>query len=231
MSLAKAFFLVASSAFYTVAITPPQPRVLSNAVYKGQAYEYIVRYIAYTAGVMMMTVSFLHAFLLAYPGVQSLPVTPLICPATPSQAHLATFSASFIAGVAILSSGAFIRLWSYHTLGSLFTFEVVVKDDHKLITAGPYGYARHPSYTGMILLTIGAYFMYFGTGGYVAECGIEGTPALAVLGWSWRISSVFGFVSLYRRCSVEDTKLKTHFGGEWLKYREEVPYALVPYIL
>ena len=57
MSLAKAFILVASSVFYTAAITPPQPRVQSNAVYKGQAYEYIVRYIAYTAGVSAVVMS------------------------------------------------------------------------------------------------------------------------------------------------------------------------------
>ena len=180
---------------------------------------------------MMMGVSSLQAFLLLYPGVQSLPITPLICPATPSQTSLAAFSTPFLAGVAILSCGAFIRLWSYHILGSLFTFEVVIKDDHKLITAGPYGHVRHPAYTGMMLLTIGAYFMHFSDGGFVAECGIEGIPALAALGWSWRISSLFGFVSLYRRCSVEDSKLKSQFGGEWLKYREEVPYVLVPYVL
>ncbi|KAI1788114.1 hypothetical protein LXA43DRAFT_974942 [Ganoderma leucocontextum] len=218
MSYVKAFALIASATLYTVAITPPQPRVVSNAVYKGQTWEYMVRYISYTAGAMIMIPSFLHSFLLVYPGVRSLQLTPLICPATPSHAQLAAFSPSFLAGLLILLCGASIR-------------SVVIKDDHKLITAGPYAHVRHPSYTGIVLLTTGAYLMHFGAGGYVAACGIEGIPALAVLGWSWRISSLFGFVSLYRRCSVEDAKLKAQFGAGWVKYREEVPYALVPYVI
>ena len=53
MSLLKAIALSGSAAFYAVAITPPQPPVQTKAVYKGQAYEYIVRYIAYTAGVRL----------------------------------------------------------------------------------------------------------------------------------------------------------------------------------
>ncbi|KAM5531771.1 hypothetical protein V8D89_014541 [Ganoderma adspersum] len=82
MSYIKAFALVASAAFYMVAITPPQPRVVGDAVF--------------------------------------------------------------------------------------FTFEVIIKDDHKLITSGPYSYVRHPSYTGILCLTTGAYLMHFGAGGYVA---------------------------------------------------------------
>ncbi len=173
----------------------------------------------------------LHSFLLVYPGIHPLRLTPLICPATPSHAQLAALTTSFLAGLAILLCGASLRLWSYHVLGSLFTFEVVIKDDHKLITAGPYAYVRHPSYTGILCLTTGAYLMHFGAGGYVAACGVEAIPALALLGWSWRISSLFGFVSLYRRCGVEDGKLKAQFGAGWTKFRKAVPYALVPYVL
>ena len=51
MTFLKPLILAASAAFYAVSITPPQPRVVGNAVYKGQAYEYIVRYIAYVAAV------------------------------------------------------------------------------------------------------------------------------------------------------------------------------------
>ena len=178
-----------------------------------------------------MIPTFLHSFLLVYPGVHSLSFTSLICPATPSQTQLSALTPSFLAGLVILLCGASIRLWSYHVLGSLFTFEVVIKDDHKLITSGPYSYVRHPSYTGILCLTTGAYLMHFGAGGYVAACGVEGMPALAVFGWSWRISSLFSFVSLYRRCGVEDGKLKGQFGLAWMRYKADVPYALIPYVI
>ncbi|KAM5544264.1 hypothetical protein V8D89_001924 [Ganoderma adspersum] len=231
MSYIKAFALVASAAFYTVAITPPQPRVVGDAVYKGQSWEYIVRYMSYMAGAIIMIPTFLHSFLLVYPGVHSLYLSPLICPATPSHTQLAALTPSFLTGLVVLLCGASIRLWSYHVLGSFFTFEVVIKDDHKLITSGPYSYVRHPSYTGILCLTTGAYLMHFGAGGYVAACGVEGIPALAVLGWSWRISSLFSFVSLYRRCGVEDGKLKGQFGLAWMRYKADVPYALIPYVI
>ena len=174
----------------------------------------------------------LHTILLAYPNVLSLSISPLICPSLAhSQFELTEFSPTFLAGLVILFAGAFLRLWSYQVLGSLFTFEVVIHKDHKLVTSGPYAYVRHPAYTGMVLLTTGAYLMHFCAGGYVAECGVESVPALAVVGWLWRVSSVFGFVSLYRRCAVEDAKLRQEFGSSWMRYREDVPCALVPYVI
>lgn len=36
-------------------------------------------------------------------------------------------------------------------LGNLFTFEVMIRKNHKLITDGPYAYLMHPSYTGINL--------------------------------------------------------------------------------
>ncbi|KAI0749846.1 hypothetical protein C8Q80DRAFT_1218884 [Daedaleopsis nitida] len=235
MAILKILCLMASAALYAVAITPPQPRVVSTTVYKGQAYEYIVRSIAYIAGATIMIPTILQTILLIYSDVTTTPpIAPLICPSfSPSTTptNLAELSSSFLAGLIILFVGALTRLWSYRALGSLFTFEVVITPGHTLVTSGPYAHVRHPAYTGMVLLTAGAYLMHFCEGGYVAECGIERVPALALFGWSWRISSLFGFLSLYRRCAVEDEKLKKEFGGSWLRYRKEVPYALVPYLV
>ena len=46
-------------------------------------------------------------------------------------------------GLVFVGAGAFLRLWSYHTLGELFTFEVVVRPDRRLITSGPHADTRH----------------------------------------------------------------------------------------
>jgi protein-S-isoprenylcysteine O-methyltransferase Ste14 len=52
-------------------------------------------------------------------------------------------------------TGCIVRLWAYATLGHLFTFELAIRKGHKLVTTGPYVFARHPSYTAFGLAFIG----------------------------------------------------------------------------
>ena len=111
--------------------------------------------------------------------VLSAHIVHALCPSAPSMATptLIVFRNSFTVctrvsslGLVFVGAGAFLRLWSYHTLGELFTFEVVVRPDHKLITSGPHAYVRHPSYTGVALLLLGVQLMQFGDWGYAAAC-------------------------------------------------------------
>jgi len=37
----------------------------------------------------------------------------------------------------------------------MFTFEMSIRKNHKLITSGPYAIVRHPSYVGVILVASG----------------------------------------------------------------------------
>lgn len=122
-----------------------------------------------------------------------------------------------------------MRLSTYRALGSLFTYEVVVKDDHRLITAGPYRYIRHPSYTGMALLFIGTHLIHLGDGAYATYCGLGDTPMTLAIQF-WKISAPFAVLSVFRRCPVEDAQLRDRFGEEWERYRKDVPYALVPFV-
>ncbi|RIA82156.1 hypothetical protein C1645_881195, partial [Glomus cerebriforme] len=41
--------------------------------------------------------------------------------------------------------GALLRLWCYKCLKDFFTFNVTIKENHKLITTGPYSLLVHPS--------------------------------------------------------------------------------------
>lgn len=43
----------------------------------------------------------------------------------------------------------------YCELGNLFTFEVSIRNDHKLIQSGPYHTVRHPGYLGVLLSVAG----------------------------------------------------------------------------
>ena len=59
------------------------------------------------------------------------------------------------AGTIIFIMGYVLRLWAVRTLGQFFTMEIGLRADHGLITNGPYRWARHPSYTGYLLILLG----------------------------------------------------------------------------
>lgn len=56
----------------------------------------------------------------------------------------------FLVGWFFALSGGLIRLASYRALGKLFTFELSIRKDHKLITSGPYSMVRY-----LIVIRIG----------------------------------------------------------------------------
>jgi protein-S-isoprenylcysteine O-methyltransferase Ste14 len=59
-------------------------------------------------------------------------------------------------GIAMIIFGIFFRFWSIQTLGKHFTATVQLKEDHKLITSGPYSIIRHPSYLGAMAAIVGS---------------------------------------------------------------------------
>jgi protein-S-isoprenylcysteine O-methyltransferase Ste14 len=66
----------------------------------------------------------------------------------------------FAVGMAMLVTGAALRIWSFETLGKYFTFTVKVSSDQPVVTAGPYRVLRHPGYAGGLLATIGIGVLY-----------------------------------------------------------------------
>jgi protein-S-isoprenylcysteine O-methyltransferase Ste14 len=63
--------------------------------------------------------------------------------------------APVIAGLALLTLGAGLRIWAILTLGRLFKFVIVIQDGHHVVRSGPYGVLRHPSYTGGLVGLLG----------------------------------------------------------------------------
>lgn len=63
--------------------------------------------------------------------------------------------AAIVAGLATLVLGVLLRTWAILTLGRLFKFVVVIQDDHRVISTGPYQLIRHPSYAGGLLALAG----------------------------------------------------------------------------
>jgi len=62
---------------------------------------------------------------------------------------------TFAAGIAMIAAGGLLRRHCVRILGASFTGDVRVPADQRIITAGPYRFLRHPSYTGGILMNFG----------------------------------------------------------------------------
>jgi protein-S-isoprenylcysteine O-methyltransferase len=58
-------------------------------------------------------------------------------------------------GLAVFAAGLALRAWAVHELGRFFQFTVVVQADHQVVDSGPYRHLRHPSYTGLLMASLG----------------------------------------------------------------------------
>jgi protein-S-isoprenylcysteine O-methyltransferase Ste14 len=59
------------------------------------------------------------------------------------------------AGMTLLLAGVALRAWSIATLGRFFQYQIQIQAEHTVVTAGPYRWVRHPSYTGVALAVTG----------------------------------------------------------------------------
>jgi protein-S-isoprenylcysteine O-methyltransferase Ste14 len=70
---------------------------------------------------------------------------------------------SIITAIALcfLTGGLIVRWLSILSLGKFFTVDVAIQEEHILVLRGLYKYARHPSYTGLLIEFLGL-AVYFG---------------------------------------------------------------------
>jgi len=115
-----------------------------------------------------------------------------------------------IFGILLFVFGFALRFYSIRTLGSLFTFEVGMRKNHKLITHGPYTFIRHPSYLGYICLSLGMY-LFFAT----------------FMGMILTLVTCFFFYT--KRIPLEEQVLLDNFGDEFKQYKKKTK-KLIPFI-
>jgi protein-S-isoprenylcysteine O-methyltransferase Ste14 len=128
-------------------------------------------------------------------GLAVLGVAPSIFPA----AAIHPAAAAFAIGIVVYLAGFAMRRWSEMTLGRYFTFTVMTSADQPVVTKGPYGIVRHPGYTGVVLVVIGAGAV---TGNWV---GLVGWTILVVLPLLYRIR-------------IEETALVAALGDSYRSY-------------
>ncbi|KAE9402949.1 hypothetical protein BT96DRAFT_879183 [Gymnopus androsaceus JB14] len=140
-------------------------------------------------------------------------------------------NAWLLTGTTLIISGGVLRWSCFRALGKLFTFEVSVQKDHKLITRGAYGVVRHPSYSGILMMYAGIFIWQSGSPySCTRQVFLGDTFVLGVRGKVLLAGLAMGCAAVGARIRTEDTILLNEFGDQWRRWAERVPYALVPYV-
>ena len=110
-------------------------------------------------------------------------------------------------GLAIELGGILFAIWARHHLGRNWSGEVRIATGHELVRSGPYRNIRHPIYTGVLGMYLGAMIV---SGEWHALLGMT-IITLAYL----------------RKLRLEEKILSANFGQTWNQWREE-SWALLP---
>ena len=101
-------------------------------------------------------------------------------------------------GIAIALVPIFFIIWVHRHLDKQWSIALELREDHKLITTGPYRYVRHPMYLGIFIYTMGLMMISL--------------DVLVILFFAFTI-----WVN-YRRIPREEQMLIQKFGDEYLEY-------------
>ncbi|KAK2467895.1 hypothetical protein APHAL10511_000190 [Amanita phalloides] len=134
----------------------------------------------------------------------------------------------FFFGTFLTGLGGYIRHRCYKEMGTMFTFEMSIRKDHRLVTSGPYSVVRHPGYTGILCTVVGVVLWNLSAGSWATECGALSSKLGLVLFWTYLVlaSTICG--GLVSRMFKEDETLHEIFGEAWEAWTRNVPYKLVP---
>jgi protein-S-isoprenylcysteine O-methyltransferase Ste14 len=113
-------------------------------------------------------------------------------------------------GLFLCVAGLVLACWARHTIGENWSAVVQLKENHQLITRGPYNSIRHPIYSGMLLLFLGT--------------------AIFMGHWRSLLAVAIVFASCWRKLRVEERWLSQLFGEVYLKYMARTR-ALIPGVL
>ena len=107
-------------------------------------------------------------------------------------------------------SGVVFRQYAIAFLGKFFTATIQIKKDHELVQTGPYRYIRHPSYLGILVLSLGL--------------------GIAMVNWiSLLLCIALPAIGLMRRIKFEEKELEQHFGKQYQNYRKNT-WRVIPFI-
>jgi len=137
-------------------------------------------------------------------------------------------TAPFVLGWILAIAGTVARVSAYTELGRQFTYDIVLRENHKLVTTGPYSIVRHPSYTALIVTWAGVSICLFGEGSWLSETGMLSKTVWRVISFVWFANMLWYTCNMVRRAYLEDNIFRGRFKGQWEEWAKRVPYKLVP---
>lgn len=117
---------------------------------------------------------------------------------------------TFWVGAVLTLAGLLFAVWARVHIGRNWSGTITVKEDHALITGGPYRFVRHPIYTGLLLALIGF--------------------ALARGEWRGVVAVALAFWAFWRKLRIEERWMREQFGVAYEEYSRRVS-ALIPFVL
>ena len=115
----------------------------------------------------------------------------------------------FWLGAALMITGLLFAVWAREHLGRNWSRSVTIKQDHELITSGPYAVVRHPIYTGILTGFLGM--------------------AIAISQVRGFIVFVLIFLAFWIKLRMEEQWMRSQFGETYATYAHQTA-ALVPYL-
>jgi protein-S-isoprenylcysteine O-methyltransferase Ste14 len=112
-----------------------------------------------------------------------------------------------VLGLAVLVASTVFTLWARFSLGTMWSVAPRVKGDHQLRTRGPYAVTRHPIYTGLLGMLLGA-------------------TLLSGIG-QWIVLFPVGLIVFEVKIRMEERLMVATFPEEYPRYRRQVP-QLIP---
>jgi protein-S-isoprenylcysteine O-methyltransferase Ste14 len=147
------------------------------------------------------------------PGSAALIVVAVVCAglAIASRSHFDGLAVGAVwvrvLGFAVLVASTVFTLWARFSLGTMWSLAPKVKGDHQLRTHGPYSVTRHPIYTGVLGMMLGA-------------------TLLSGVG-QWIVLFPVGLILFEVKIRMEEHLMLATFPEEYPRYRRQVP-QLIP---
>ncbi len=136
--------------------------------------------------------------------------SPRVWPPILNQRYLPVGPWPFWIGAALTLAGMLFSIWARVHLGRNWSGTVTVKQEHELVTSGPYRIVRHPIYTGLLLAIAGS--------------------AIAWGDWRGLLALAIAAAALWRKLRLEERWMRETFGASYVAYSERVA-ALIPFVL
>jgi protein-S-isoprenylcysteine O-methyltransferase Ste14 len=117
---------------------------------------------------------------------------------------------TMVSAVAIIfcAVGIAFAIWARYHLGKNWSSRPALKENHELVTSGPYQFVRHPIYTGAILAIIG-------------------TMLVSAVAWCVVLAILCGV--FVHRVQREESLMTQQFPNTYPEYKKRTK-ALVPFI-